>query len=131
MQSPTTAGQPSQSSDERGFSILEVLVAMGVMMILVEAVAVAYVHMISQSKTAKVHSSLDEATKFLSNYFTYRLQGVGGGAVRPWASVWVEDACAARAPFPACDGSDRVTTAISDKVLPECMIIGTSGANTL
>jgi hypothetical protein len=124
---PKRWGPPSES----GFSLIEVLVSIAIMMALCEAVAVAYVHMFSQSKRAKTHSSLDEQLKYLGNYMTYRLQAVGGGAVRPWAAVWVEDGCAARGPFPACGGSDRITTAALDGAIPECTIIGTVGASTL
>jgi Tfp pilus assembly protein PilE len=118
-------------TNERGFSLLEVMVSIGVMMLLAEAVAVAYVNMMGQSKRSKVHSTLDDQLKYLGNYFTYRLQGVGGGAVRPWAAVWVEDNCGARSVFPGCVGSDRITTATSDPVLSECAIVGTAGPSTL
>src|SRR5437660_1542991 len=93
-------------SQESGFSLIEVMIAMVVMIVLIEAVATAYVHMLGQSKRSKVRSGLDEQLKYLGDYFTYRLQGIGGGAVRPWASVWVEDNCSARSIFPACGGSD-------------------------
>jgi Tfp pilus assembly protein PilE len=116
---------------EQGFSTLELMVSMLIMVSLIQALSAGYIHVFSQAKKSKVRSGLDEQLKFLGDYFTYRMQGVGGGAVRPWASVWVEDNCAARASFPDCAGSDRVTLVTSDATVPECTIVGVVSATTL
>jgi hypothetical protein len=58
------------------------------------------------------------------------LQEVGGGAVRPYASVIVENDCVARGGFPDCKHSDRLTLVTAIVGAPVCNILAITSSGT-
>ncbi|USN46376.1 MAG: prepilin-type N-terminal cleavage/methylation domain-containing protein [Pseudobdellovibrionaceae bacterium] len=104
-----------------GFSLVELLVAtlIGVMVLLgIGTIINAINHQRTRIETiGELQSAIHIAERKI-----YPLQEIGGGSLRPWHSLWVEDNCAARLDLPSCNGSDRATVInVSDS--PECSIV--------
>lgn len=115
----------------RGFTLVEVLLSLGITSFLL-LVTVSLGVDLSRSRFDMINKgSLAQDALLLSSYFTSHLQAIGGGSVRPWMSVWVENnTCAARGVFPACNGSDRLTTVTTTSNYA-CTVLSQVSSDTL
>jgi type II secretory pathway pseudopilin PulG len=95
--------------NQKGFTLTEIMIAAGVAVFLIIGAAQL---MVTQSQLQASASSLiltEGDLLLMEDYFVRKISAGGGNSLSPWNSYWVEDACAARGPFPACDSSDRLT----------------------
>lgn len=119
-----------------GFTIIELLVCIGIGSVIL---------------LASITSFLDGARWFygtLSNQESLNTSSVvlevigrdiensGGGSVRSWMSIWVENSssagnCGARPPLPACNGADRITILQTTVPALECGIVSSVNATTV
>ena len=109
----------------KGFSLMEVMVAMVIASLVVTAGTASVIAIMKSTKATTQRSSIDEESKMLMDYLVTRTQTVGGGSVRPWNGLWVENNCAARNGLPDCNGSDRLSVVMPD-LDNECLV--TNGA---
>ncbi len=117
--------------NQRGFSLVEIMIAMGIATFLIAGAMTAHVSNLSYYKTTESRSSLYQDSLLLIEYLRGELMQAGGGSVRAWMGIWVEDACLARAPLPACANSDRVTVSTVSIPLQECAITGQVNPTTV
>jgi len=114
-----------------GFSLIETVMAtaisLSVLMLGVEFLIYSKRH----SKRLEIRQELYRESELLLDYLSSSIRGLGGGAIPPWAAIWIEDDCGTRGPLPGCDGTDRVSLVRLDDTLAECKIVGFSGANRL
>ena len=110
--------------NQRGFSLVEIFIAMGIATFLIAGAMTAHVSNLSYYKTTESRSTLYQDSLLLIDYLRAELMQAGGGSVRAWMGIWVEDNCGARAPLPACASSDRMTISTVSIPLQECAIIG-------
>lgn len=110
----------------RGFNLLEVAVASALAGI-ISASAVASFALINRQLVRLQSSSVaSDHAKSLIDLLVTDLQGVGGGPIRPWMALWVEDGGAGdplgrNATFGTPPGeSDRVTFATLIPATPTC-----------
>jgi prepilin-type N-terminal cleavage/methylation domain-containing protein len=113
----------------QGFTLVETMIAMGLMSLVALGASKLFITGISQLHRVQVRASLNDEAKTLGSYLISRVQGVGGGVVRPWAGIWVEDACGVRNGLPDCSGSDRLSLATADATLPECQVQSINASN--
>ena len=110
---------------ERGFTLSEVLIAAGISAFLMLG-AVQMMTMQTQVRLASTSQVLvDGDLLLLEDFFSRQVAGAGGNGLTPWAAIWVENNCSARAVFPTCDGSDRLTT-INPLATSNCPITGST-----
>ena len=67
-------------------------------------------------------ASLNQDTILLIQYLRNQVMFAGGGSVRPWMGIWVENNCARRSVYPNCGGSDRLTVVSLRNPPEECSI---------
>lgn len=72
-------------------------------------------------------STIYQDAILIGNFLRGELLGAGGGSIRGWMGIWVEDDCNARSIFPACADSDRLTVTTVTSPLQECLITGQLG----
>jgi prepilin-type N-terminal cleavage/methylation domain-containing protein len=112
-----------RAPSRRGFSLLELSIAMAMAGIVVAAAASTGVVVSRLMKTEAKKSHADADSRRLVDFVLTNLQGVGGGPVRPWMATWVEpQGCAERAGLPACGDSDRVTLVDVDFKRGSCVV---------
>jgi hypothetical protein len=119
----------------RGFTVLEVLTATTLAIITMTCSMAAAVSIYRRFVSfANATAAADEAAR-LSEVLMVQLEQVGGGGVRPWNAVVVDDnagaSCAALAigavSAPACGGSDRVHLLSLETSIPQCSITAFDG----
>lgn len=96
-------------SHSRGFTLIEMLGVLGLLSIVILATVSIYIKAAGQYFEYRNRSGMLTDSALLSDYLTKIVQNSGGGAVRAWMSVHVENDCAARGDLPDCGGSDRLT----------------------
>lgn len=121
---------------QRAFSLIEVAVASAIAG-MIAAAAVASFAMINRQLVRMQSESLaSDHAKSLVDLLVSDLQGVGGGPIRPWMAVWVEDGNApdvdgrnaAFAPPAPPVRPDRITFATLVPDSPTCTITAHAGA---
>ena len=101
----------------RGFTMLELMTALIISAIVATVATTAVVQLMKTIKMTDRRSRTNPEARRIVDYSISRLQAVGGGPVRTWMAVWVEDAndgtntadCEARGDLAKCDKADRVT----------------------
>jgi len=116
---------------QQGFTMVEILIAMGIATFLIAGAMTAHVSNLSFYKTTESRSTLYQDSLLLIDFLRLELMSAGGGGVRAWMGLWVEDNCLARLPFPACNGSDRITISSLSVPVQECAITGQVTPTTL
>lgn len=112
-----------------GFSMMEVMVSMVIASLVVTAGTASVIAIMKSTNATTRRSSVDEESKMLMDYLVSNTQNVGGGSVRPWNGLWVENDCSARNGLPDCNGSDRLST-VMPNLDEECTVQnGTVGIN--
>lgn len=120
----------------RGFSLMELVIALGIGAVLISVATVATVRFTGEMGRLHQRAHLDAEAKRLLDVIATRVQQVGGGAVRPWDVLDIENACGtvtvAGETLPDCDGSDRLRFVELDTSVPECVVqSGTTGQAVL
>jgi prepilin-type N-terminal cleavage/methylation domain-containing protein len=114
----------------RGFTLIELVVAMA-LAVIVGAVAVQTGTLISAAlDRQKKLAPAEIDTRLLEDFLFEEVQEAGGGLVRPWSAVVVDDNCVASAGLPACAGGDRVRVFTPHPTASTCTITAKS-ATTL
>ena len=108
---------PSHRSPRRAFSLVEVAVASVLVGIIAVAAISSFALLNRQLVRLQAETRASDDAKSLIDFVVGDLQSVGGGAVRPWMALWVEDGAdpvsATRcAQFTGCGASDRLTMAL-------------------
>jgi prepilin-type N-terminal cleavage/methylation domain-containing protein len=105
-----------------GFTLVEVLVAAAISLTVMLVGTQLYLGSVSAYSGLKQRTSLSQDALMLVDYLRNMLLVAGGGSVRAWMGIWVEDNCNARSVYPACLGSDRLTVSSASIPLQECGI---------
>lgn len=117
----------------RGFSLMEILVALAIGGI-VTAVATGVTVQFNKTMTRlNKQSEVGVEARLLLDRLSARVQQVGGGAVRPWDAIELEDGAAgscssAALGMPACNGADRLRFLELYSDASECVALGGSGS---
>lgn len=117
--------------NRNGFTLVEVLIAVAIATVLIAGAMTAHVSNLSFYKTSEGRVNLSQDGILLIDYLRNELMPAGGGSIRSWMGIWVEDNCAARAPLPPCNNSDRLTISTVTVPVQECPIIGQISANEI
>lgn len=112
-------------------TLVEVLVSLTLLVSLVIGTFAIYSFVLKSTQRNEASARLDADSQYLTEYLASKIEGIGGGATRPWAAIWVEDQCASRGGLPDCAGSDRLSIAEIDNTLPECDILDFPAANQI
>ena len=119
--------------NQKGISIIEVMLTLSIgVFVLTATLSLARV-LLTQSQDLMRSGSGYQAQTLLVEYFTDKIQGIGGGIMRPWAAVRVEDNdCPALGVIPACNGSDRLYLAkLKRNINSACISIEDSTATEI
>jgi prepilin-type N-terminal cleavage/methylation domain-containing protein len=112
-----------------GFSLLELAISMAIAGIVVAAASTVAVNVMRVLKLQGKMSIADQDARRLVDFVVGRMQASGGGAVRPWMGLWLEENCAARAGLPGCSGHDRLTVIDVDTTRNTCTIASVSATS--
>ncbi len=105
----------------RAFTLLELLVATTMAIVVVTAATVAIFIIIRALNQSGQSSAADNEAQLVAEYLVSQLQGIGGGAVRPWMAVVVNNNSGE-------DGSDVLSFADVPAELPPSITIAQSTA---
>lgn len=108
----------------RGFSITELVVAMGIASVVSSMAIMVFLGLQETVLLTANRSEGDQENMMLSEWFVRELQVVGGGPLRPWMSVRVEDNAIGK-------GSDRLTLVRVDPDHPSCGLSEIASAGVL
>lgn len=100
----------------RAFSLLELMVATTMAIVVVTAATIAIFIIIRALNQSGQSSAADNEAQLVSEYLVSQLQGIGGGAVRPWMAVVIDNNSGE-------NGSDVVTFADVPVDLPPSISI--------
>ncbi len=104
----------------RGFTLTEVLMSLAISSIVFAMAMNVLVYLSGSLAGMELGSLASDETALLVEYMTDKLMCAGGGSIRPWAAVWVEDDWRG-------DGSDRITAAeLADTAL-QCSVVSVAG----
>lgn len=116
----------------RGFSLIEVAVASAMASVIAIAAIGAFANLNRQLVRVQRESTASDNAKSLIDLLVTQLQAIGGGPIRPWMALWVENGTTARHPTsaardtnfqrPTVSGSDRVTSATLIEEAPTCQV---------
>lgn len=110
---------------QRGFSLIEVLVA-ATIAVIVGAIAVQATVATNKSITRlRRQSPVQQDARLLSDFLFEQVQEAGGGLVRPWHAIVVDDGCVAQDGLPSCGGagtSDRLRIFSTDTTRASCQV---------
>lgn len=99
----------------RAYTLIEVMIAMTAGAILLAVGLSGFQQIINSSTGAERASGASEEAKLLNEYLSSSVQGIGGGTVRPWAAVDVQDNA-------GIDNTDIVVIYEIDDSFNECLI---------
>lgn len=120
---------------QRGFNLLELAVASALAGIIAIAAVGAFASLNRQIVRMQHETLASDNAKTLVDFLVSDLQAIGGGSVRPWAALWVEDGedtvadgrCGSFGCSPG-DVSDRISYATVVAGSPTCPISAVTGA---
>lgn len=122
-------GRKPSATTARGFNLIEVAVATAMAGVISIAAISAFASLNRQLVSLQAQSTANDSAKSLIDLLTTEMQGVGGGAIRPWMAIWVENGSSATDAArnetfkpPEGIGSDRVTFATLIGAAPSCAI---------
>lgn len=115
------------STANGGFSIVELLIAMGLATFIIAISTGVHISNLHYFKTTEGRSTIYQDAILIGGWLRNELMGAGGGSVRGWMGIWVEDDCGPRSIFPACQDSDRLTISTVTNPLQECLITAQLG----
>lgn len=116
----------------RGFSLIEVMMA-AVIGIIVGAIAVQATVMTNASiDRIRKQGPVQADARLLNDFLFEQVQEAGGGFVRPWHAVQIDDGCSASAGLPTCGGagaSDRIRVFSTSDTRAPCEITAKSATS--
>ena len=113
----------------RGFNLIEVAVASALAGIISIAAIGTFAHLNRQLVQVQRETNAADVAKSVTDMLVGSLQGIGGGAIRPFMAVWVEDGGSVNVrdalfPHPPGIKTDRITWATLVESAPTCAITG-------
>lgn len=122
----------TKSPRARGFTLIELMVAMAIGAVIAAGATSAMVMILRSTVRVEKQAEVDEDAKILLEALLGELQQVGGGSLRPYHSIFMENDCASdttvgSVTMPACNGSDRLHFLIIEDGAPQCEITGSAG----
>jgi prepilin-type N-terminal cleavage/methylation domain-containing protein len=109
----------------RGFSLIEVAVASAMAGVIGVAAIAAFAGLNRQLVRLQSESVASDNAKSLVDLAVTDLQGIGGGPIRPWMALWVENGADSASTRPAASGAAAARTArffpppVATGVLPD------------
>jgi prepilin-type N-terminal cleavage/methylation domain-containing protein len=110
----------------RGFTVLEFAIALAIAGIVVSSAASMAVALSKSMRYEERRAQVDTDARRLVDFLIGNAQATGGGVVRPWMALWLEEDCSARNGLPGCAGSDRLTLLDVDTNRASCSITALS-----
>ncbi len=104
----------------RGFTLVEIMISMGVALVIIMGSMVAVMNGARWHRAAEANEAITSLTTVVLDTVGRDIQSAGGGALKAWQAIWIENSsdpgaggalCPARAPLPACNGGDRLSIA--------------------
>ncbi|MGE4132799.1 MAG: PilW family protein [Bdellovibrionales bacterium] len=108
----------------RGFTLTELLIAMGVGVFLISVSVTLHVVNLNQFRSTELRSYMAQDSLLLSDFFRTKIMAVGGGPIRGWMGLWPENNCNARLFMPNCLGSDRLSMSTLRFPIQSCAVTG-------
>ena len=102
--------------NKRAFTLLELMVATTIALLVVSAATSAIFLIVRSLNQSGQSSAADSEAQIIAEYLVSQLQGVGGGAVRPWMAVVIDN-------NNGSDSSDKLTFADVPVELPSSVTI--------
>ncbi len=113
--------RPSKSGPrEAGYTMAELLVAVSISVIAATMSLEALAYMSKSMGVVDRGSTATDEASLLNEYLATLLMSTGGGTIRPWAAIWVEDNFNG-------DGTDRLTFAELVDIDLQCSIQSVDG----
>ncbi len=112
----------------RAFNLLEVAVASAIAGIIAAAAVSSFAVLNRQLVKLQAETGASDDAKTLIDFLVTDLQAVGGGSVRPWMALWIEDNNTATATRDGLFGqtirtSDRITYALAISDARTCPVV--------
>ncbi|HEY4223418.1 MAG TPA: PilW family protein [Myxococcota bacterium] len=122
----------STRTSARGFTLVEMLVALALSSVITTAALEAFVAVSRLTRRSEQEAYADQEAKLLSDYVMSTVQQTGGGNIRPWMGVAVDDNCSTSVTvngqtMPACDSSDRLHVAVVSPTASQCTVTSVVG----
>jgi len=87
----SSAAPPIRRRAPRGVTLVELTVASAIASIVMAAATTSVVALLRNINEVRATAGLDAEAKLLTEYLVASSQGLGGGALRPWATIQVEN----------------------------------------
>lgn len=96
-------------TNPRGATLMEMMISLAITsVVMVALLGTTSTHFnFANRGTARAQLSVD--MMFLSDYFSKEIPSAGGELLPVWSGIMSENNCGARANFPNCNGTDRMT----------------------
>jgi len=117
--------------NQKGFTLIEVLIAASVSVFLLAIVATQSVSLVKVQSSTETRSNAVQDSLALASYLVPLIKSAGGGSVQAFMSFFAENNCAARWGMPDCGGSDRLSVVNTPNVPVECSIVAQVSPNTI
>lgn len=116
----------------RGATLIELMISVTISTVVVMTLVGVTSLQLDYSSQATARGRLSVDIMELTNYFAREIPSAGGELLPVWSGVIAENNCAARATFPACQGSDRLTI-VKTSATSACSIrsVGAGGLITI
>lgn len=126
----------SIKSTDQGFSLLELLICLGIASIIIMASITSFLDGARWYYRSLLNQEGINTTSVVMEVIGRDIENSGGGSIRSWMAIWVENTegvnnCPARAPLGACNGADRITLAYTPVPTRECGIVSSVNATTV
>lgn len=95
--------------DERGMSLIELLFSMAITTGIILGCCIWMMDSIKNFHFYRMRSTVSENSSLASDFIVNDIQSSGGASAPAWTAVSLVNNCTASGPFPACNGSDRLT----------------------
>jgi prepilin-type N-terminal cleavage/methylation domain-containing protein len=116
----------------RAFNLIEVAVAMAIAGIIAAASVSVFAIINHQLVTVAASTRASNQARTVVAHLVARAQAVGGGALRPWDALVIEDAPApARGALPATTTTSRLWTAVAIAGASDCTVTAVDGDDVI
>lgn len=110
---------------KRGFSLIEVMMASAIAIVIATIAVQATVMTNGMITRLRREAPVQIDARLLVDFLFEQVQEAGGGFVRPWHAVAVDDGCTAATGLPTCGGagtSDRLRVFLTDATKGTCPV---------
>lgn len=111
---------PRQARTLRGFTLVELMIVVALSSVVLALALSTLTNMTREMRRVESTTAATDEAKRLGDWLSTRLISTGGGLVRPWAAIAVENAWGA-------SGSDRLTFAVAEDLDHQCSVESVSG----